>query len=332
MSDRMPIISVIVPVYKVEPYLHQCVDSILAQTFTDFELILVDDGSPDNCGKICDTYAEQDPRVRVIHQENGGLSAARNAGIDAANGAYLTFIDSDDMISETYLKNLYCAIMDGDFDIAICDMQSFEAESEIKSPNVCTEMHSTLMTGREACLSIYHMDGKVPIMAWGKLYRANLFRDVRYPVGLIHEDDATTPKLLFRSDRISVISKKLYYYRIRSDSITGRPFSAKRFDCVKAVQSCIDFFREAGDSELVKLAESAKKVTQAKMVIRAYGEGYADQIPASCGMSKLSALRYIRRFCIYDTFCWYLSLVYPKLVRPYAYLVKMKQLVALKEN
>ena len=332
MSDHMPTISVIVPVYRVEPYLHQCVDSILAQPFTDFELILVDDGSPDNCGKICDTYAEQDPRVRVIHQENGGLSAARNAGIDAANGAYLTFIDSDDMISETYLKKLYQAIGEGNPDIVICDMQSFEVEDEIESSNAYTELHPILMTGREACLSIYHMDGKVPIMACGKLYRANLFGKIRYPASMIHEDDATTPKLFFRSKRISMVPEKLYYYRTRSDSITGRPFSAKRFDCVKAIQSCIDFFREAGDAELVKLAENVQKVTQSKMVIRAYGEGHADQIPASCSMTKWSALRYIRRFCIYDTFCWYLSLVYPKLVRPYAYLVKMKQIIALKEN
>mgnify|MGYP002524195620 CR=1 FL=1 len=328
----MPIISVIVPVYKVEPYLRQCVDSILAQTFTDFELILVDDGSPDNCGKICDTYTKQDSRVQVIHQENEGLSAARNAGIDAANGAYLTFIDSDDRISEDYLKRLYHAIREGNSDIAICNMRSFAVEGELKSTDVCIESYPKLMTGLEACRSIYHMDGKVPIMAWGKLYRANLFRGIRYPVGLIHEDDATTPKLLFRSNKISMIPERLYYYRTRPDSITGCSFSAKRFDCVKAVQSCIEFFREADNSELVKLAECAQKVTQSKMVIRAYGAGQADQIPANYSMTKWNALRYIHRFCIYDTFCWYLSLVYPKLVRPYAYLVKIKQMIALKEN
>lgn len=323
-------ISVIVPVYKVEPYLHQCVDSILAQTFTDFELILVDDGSPDNCGSICDEYAKQDDRVRVIHQENGGLSAARNAGIDAAKGEYITFIDSDDMISETYLKRLYHAI--GNSDIAICDMQSFEAEDEIESSNTCTESRLTLITGREACLSIYHMDGKVPIMAWGKLYRANLFGEICYPVGMIHEDDATTPKLLFQSNRISMIPEKLYYYRTRPDSITGQQFSAKRFDCIKAIQSCIDFFREAGEAELVKLAENAQKVTQSKMVIRAYNEDCVEQIPSNYSMTKWSALRYIHDFCMYDTFCWYLSLVYPKLVRPYTYLAKIKQIITLRRT
>lgn len=329
----MPTISVIVPVYKVEPYLRQCVDSILAQTFTDFELILVDDGSPDSCGMICDTYANQDLRVRVVHQENMGLSAARNAGIGLANGEYLTFIDSDDMVSDAYLEKLYDVIGENNSDIAICGMQTFAEENELSSNDVvCTERSPRIMTGREACLSIYHMDGKVPIMAWGKLYRADLFAGIRYPVGLIHEDDATTPKLLYRSNKTAMTFERLYYYRTRPDSIMGRPFSSKRFDCVKAIQSCIDFFEDTKDFELVKLAESFQKVTQAKMVICAYGADRVDQIPASYSMSKLRALRFIHRFCTYDVFCWYLSLVYPKLIKPYTYLVKMKQILGLQKK
>ena len=115
----MPKISVIVPVYKVEPYLHECVDSILAQTFTDFELILVDDGSSDNCGKICDEYAAKDSRIRVIHQENRGVSAARNAALDAAKGEFIAFIDSDDVVNVYYLEVLLSG-MDEDTDIVAC--------------------------------------------------------------------------------------------------------------------------------------------------------------------------------------------------------------------
>jgi glycosyltransferase involved in cell wall biosynthesis len=328
----MPTISVIVPVYKVEQYLHQCIDSILAQTFTDFELILIDDGSPDNCGAICDEYTKQDARIKVIHQENGGLSAARNAGIDIAKGEYLTFIDSDDLIKDIYLEKLLLSLTDNDTDISICGMLSFDDGTKPQETDEQITDYPIIMNGRDACLSVYQMDGKVPIMAWGKLYKTNLFNTIRYPLGMIHEDDATTPKLFYRSPRINIISDKLYFYRSRTDSITSKPFSAKRFDGVRAVQLCIDYFIEAGDSQIVMLARTAKKVMQAKTVIRAYENNNAEQIPSNYFMSKFQALRYIRKFCSYDTFCWYLSLVYPKLVKPYSYLHKVKKVFGVKEK
>ncbi len=327
----MPTISVIVPVYKVEPYLRQCVDSILAQTYTDFELILVDDGSPDGCGAICDEYAEQDPRVRVIHQENRGLSAARNAGIDAASGEYLAFADSDDLLAPACLKRLHDTVVQENVDIAVCDMRPFSDESELECVDACAATQLKIMTGREACLSIYHMDGEVPIMAWGKLYPARLFDGIRYPVGLIHEDDATTPRLLYRSNAVGLIPDKLYLYRTRPDSITGRPFSVKSFDCVRAVQACVQFFDTENDRELAELARNAQRVAQAKTVIRAYGSRQSDRIPTEYRIHKLAALRHIRRSCVYDTFSWYLSLVCPRLVRPYAYLVKIRKILGFKE-
>lgn len=116
----MPEVSIIVPVYKVEPYLNKCVDSILAQTFTDFECILVDDGSPDSCGKICDEYVQKDSRVKVIHQENQGLSAARNSGLDMASGAWIVFVDSDDWIEPDAVEVLYRAALQNDADMAVC--------------------------------------------------------------------------------------------------------------------------------------------------------------------------------------------------------------------
>ncbi len=328
----MPTISVIVPVYKVEPYLRQCVDSILAQTYTDFELILIDDGSPDSCGAICDEYAEQDSRVRVIHQENGGLSAARNAGIDTARGDYLTFIDSDDLIKDIYLEKLLFSLTDSNTDISICGMLSFDDGTEPQEADEQITDCPIIMSGRDACFSVYRMDGKIPIMAWGKLYKTSLFDTIRYPTGMIHEDDATTPKLFYRSSRINIISDKLYCYRSRADSITNKPFSVKRFDKVRAVQLCIDYFIEADDSQIVMPARTAKKVIQAQTVIRAYGSNKIEQIPSNYIMSKFQALRYIRKFCIYDTFCWYLSLVYPKLVKPYSYLHKIEKVLGVKEK
>lgn len=326
----MPTISVIVPVYKVEPYIHQCIDSILAQTYTDFELILVDDGSPDNCGMICDEYAKQDDRIRVIHQENQGLSAARNAGIDIAKGDYLTFIDSDDLVKENYLERLYQLLIEYHAELSVCDMYSFQDGEEISGKTDSDEERISLMAGRDACLSIYRMDGRVPVMACGKLYSAKLFTDIRYPVGMIHEDDATTPKLLYRAKRVVIASDKLYGYRTRPDSITGRAFTAKRFDSITAVQSCVDFFQKENDAELVKWTENAKRVMQSKMVIRAYGDHCQEQIPEQYRMGERRALCCVYRWTSDDTFSWYLSLVHPKWVKPYSYWVKIRKMIKSK--
>ena len=247
----MSTISVIVPVYKVEKYLPQCIDSILAQTYKDFELILIDDGSPDNCGKMCDEYAQRDARVRVIHQKNGGLSAARNAGIDMAKGEYIAFVDSDDYVSEEYLEKLYSCLVCNNADISICGMLSFFDGKKLDSAE-SIKKDRTVMTGREACLSIYKMDGRVPVMAWGKMYKASLFDNIRYPNGLIHEDDATTPRLFYKAKNVAMFADALYFYRAREDSITNATFSAKRFDGVKAVDICIDFFSEKNDCEMCK--------------------------------------------------------------------------------
>ena len=140
--EKAPLLSIIVPVYKVENYLPKCIDSILAQTFTDFELILVDDGSPDNCPALCDAAAEKDARVRVIHQKNGGLSAARNAGLDAARGAWIGFVDSDDYIAPEMYEVLYQAVQSTGADLALCDYAEVD---EAGKP--CPPMHVSLSEG-----------------------------------------------------------------------------------------------------------------------------------------------------------------------------------------
>ena len=331
----MPIISVSVPVYNVEPYLRQCVDSILAQTFTDFELILVDDGSPDNCGAICDEYAEKDRRIHVIHQANGGLSAARNAGLDwmfaNSTSRYVTFIDSDDMVDENYLEKLLAALEENDADISVCDMLSFCNDEDVLKM-AGNDNVSTAMSGREACLSIYRMDGKVPVMAWGKIYKTNLFKDIRYPVGMVHEDDATTPELFYKSKTVILTNDILYFYRQREGSITNKLFTAARFDGVKAVERCIAFFEQQNDRELSELARINRLVVQSKIVIRAYGDHAQKAVPKEYAMPERKALRNIRKWTSDDTYTWYLSLVHPKWVKSHSYIQKIRSLLRLKDR
>ena len=182
----IPVVSVIVPVYKVEPYLRRCVDSILNQSFQDFELILVDDGSPDSCGAICDEYAARDSRIHVIHQENKGLSGARNTGIDHANGEYLAFVDSDDKWSPYFLESLYKALKEHDADISQCRWEYMHGDEikEAYNPNAKCEC----FTGREMLSNLYIQTGAYYVVAWNKLYKKELFEEIRYQEGRIHED------------------------------------------------------------------------------------------------------------------------------------------------
>ncbi len=323
----MPMISVIVPVYKVEPYLHRCIDSILAQTYTDFELILIDDGSPDNCGAICDEYAQRDKRIRVIHQENGGLSAARNAGIDIARGEYLSFVDSDDMIAETYLERLFEVLTEEHADISVCGMMTF-TDGEEPKPDVGRRHPTETMTGRDACMSMYKMDGKIWVTACAKLYSAMLFNDIRFPAGLIHEDQARIPQAIYMADRVALIKDRLYIYRKRNGSITSR-FSAKRFDDCIAVEQCMDFYVNHNDEEMAKCASNCKKLLNSKLVVHAYENNMQKQIPTKYKMSLPQALHNIRKMTSDDIYVWHLSLVYPKLVRPYYYLVKLRKILGI---
>lgn len=319
MSDQMPIISVIVPVYKVEPYLHQCVDSILAQTFTDFELILVDDGSPDNCGKICDTYAEQDPRVRVIHQENGGLSAARNAGIDAANGAYLTFIDSDDWVVSDYLKKLYSCIKDYTADVAICDKVEFWND-DFRALDWTKNVGETIcISGSEAAKRVYCVGTGVSIVACAKLFSYRLFEQLRFPVGKIHEDQAVIPILLYTAKVVVVSNYKAYMYRQHPDSIMRTGFSTRHLDDIEAIESCISYFKENNETEIVNLAEKAKKRVMARYILKAHDENVLNEFPREYQISVDAALRILEKNSPQDYFTEFLSKYHPHLVRPYCY-------------
>ena len=235
----MPKISVIVPVYKVEQYLDRCVESVVAQTFSDFELILVDDGSPDNCPKMCDDWEKKDERIIVIHQQNGGLSAARNAGIDwvfsNSDSEWITFIDSDDWVHTKYLEVLYRAVIDNEVDISVCGFERTSGET----PDVEEDALMPVLWIPE---DFYVEKNTNAVIAWGKLYRKQFFVDIRYPVGKIHEDEFTTHKLLFKCERIAVINAPLYAYFINENGIMGTGGS-DHFK-VEACSEKVSFFDE----------------------------------------------------------------------------------------
>ncbi|MCI7737040.1 MAG: glycosyltransferase [Clostridiales bacterium] len=239
----MPTISVIVPVYKVELYLRRCIDSILGQTFTDFELILVDDGSPDNCGAICDEYAQKDLRVHVIHQENRGVSAARNAGIDWAfahsDSEWISFVDSDDWVHPKMLECLMNATMEHNVMLSVCGY--VETDGEV--PEIQAAQLDAQTWFPENFFILKNGNAIIP---WGKLYKKRLFEKQRFPEGRIHEDEFATYKVLFACRSIAAISAPLYYYFKNSDSITKSGWTPKRFDKLDALDEQADFFRMNG--------------------------------------------------------------------------------------
>lgn len=250
----MPEISVIVPVYKVEQFLHRCVDSILRQSFYDFELILVDDGSPDNCGAICDEYAEADNRIHVIHQENGGLSAARNTGIDyvmkTSDSHWIAFVDSDDWVHPDYLKILYNTAKQTSCKLSACGF--FKTEGE-PFPEVLDTAAQCLSADDYYCGQSH--DG-VTAVAWNKLYHRSLFKKLRYPIGKLHEDEFTTYQAVYEAGRIGVTSAQLYAYYQNPEGIMRSQWNPRRMHVLEAFEEQIAFAKAQGnDRFLRKIAE-----------------------------------------------------------------------------
>lgn len=242
----MPTISIIVPVYKVESFLHRCVDSILCQTFDDFELILVDDGSPDRSGEICDDYALRDQRVRVIHKENGGLSSARNAGISIARGDYLSFVDSDDVIHPRMQEFLIKSIKNWDADFVSTRYVAFS--TDVLDMEKIDRVEDFVLLREDFLEQLYpKYFEQIGISAWGKLYKRKLFEQIRYPEGKIYEDLHIYLKLLQQCQRIVVLDKPLYYYYLGNVSITKSNYLAyNRFDEFIVRLGYADFFSRHG--------------------------------------------------------------------------------------
>jgi len=228
------LVSVIVPVYKVEKYLKNCIDSILQQTYKDFELILVDDGSPDDCGRICDSYAQRDSRIVVIHQKNGGLSNARNSGINVARGSFLFFVDSDDFILPQCLDILVKESIDKNADMVVCSYCRCEPCAslvDVRSPaNYFTDVFSSNK------MEVFLTTKKIGTTAWGKLYKKELFRQLRYPDGKYNEDVFTTYIAVHEANKVVSCSYIGYVYRENQMSIMNEPFSDKKID---SIEGCV---------------------------------------------------------------------------------------------
>lgn len=222
-----PLISVVVPVYKVEPYLRKCVDSILGQTYRNLEIILVDDGSPDGCPAICDEYAEKDRRVKVIHQKNGGLSDARNAGLDIAAGEWLSFIDSDDWIEPDMYEYILMRAEESGADISVGGVNDellTNGSTKIIKSTFSGITEENVLSNTEAMAKYFQTSWS----AWNKIYRRELFDGIRFPAGEINEDEAIVLRLLERCKHVTYTNKVYYHYIHRPESITTSAFSEKK--------------------------------------------------------------------------------------------------------
>lgn len=234
------LISVIIPVYNMEKYLCRCMESVLKQTYSNLEIFLIDDGSKDQSAKMCDDYALKDERIKVIHQENGGLSNARNTGLKLATGEYITFLDSDDYVNEKYIEYLYQLLEQYNGDISICGMKRFEEE--------CCEEDTEnddlkKVYGNIEALEILCYQKGIANSAWGKMYKRSLFEDIRYPEGMLYEDLAVIYKLLYKAEKVVQGNKKYYYYMQRRDSIMHQNFSKRSMDRIKVSSELLDYVR-----------------------------------------------------------------------------------------
>lgn len=247
------LISVVVPIYKVEPYLERCIRSIICQTYDNLEIILVDDGSPDRCGEICDRLAQDDPRIKVYHKTNGGLSDARNYGVEQSTGKYIAFIDSDDYISPHYIAYLYDLLVKYDADISCCCMEiTTNDESEFRTNPAFPQ--ERLLTGIKACKELYGSLYFVLVTACGKLYKSDIVKQYPFPIGRKHEDEAITCKYYYSANRVAVGNRCLYAYYQNPNSIMHHHSVSINTDVIWALGHRAEFFEACNEKRLAKIA------------------------------------------------------------------------------
>ena len=270
--NAQPKISVIVPVYKCEQYIHRCVNSILNQTFSDFELILVDDGSPDNCGEICEDYAKKDFRVKVIHQVNGGQAAARNNGVKEAQGEWLHFVDSDDMIHPKTLEILYKTAIDNDVKLSMCS--AFQGENIPDDFSKNFDVTANILNMDEE--NIFHLCKNEKYyywVVWGKLLHKSIFLKHPLTEGRIYEDNAIVCKWLHEAKKVAVISSPLYFYYINTSGTTKNNFTEKQLDILWAFEEQISYFHSLDYEKMTEHLVSYYFEISANMHYRAKHEG-----------------------------------------------------------
>ena len=236
-----PLISIIVPVYKVEKYLERCLDSIITQTYPNLEVLLVDDGSPDKCGEICEKYAEKYSNFQVIHQNNQGLAAARNNAVPRSHGDYITFIDSDDFVTSDYVEYLFELIEKYHSDISVGGSVYQYDNKEINYP--ANETISEFYSVEEALIRM-NCGKNFSVTAWGKLYKRELVEENPYPIGKLYEDVATTYKIVASSSGVAFGNKQVYYWIQRPNSIMHSAFDVRQFDGIEAAEKQLIYIQE----------------------------------------------------------------------------------------
>lgn len=242
MQKDFPLISVIVPVYNVSEYLEECLLSLLHQTYANIEILVINDGSTDDSGKICNYYSEYDNRIKYFTKKNGGLSDARNYALDRISGDYITFVDSDDIVDVNYIKVLVDLVNTYECDIASVDKRDFYKITELKDLKKNEKNTDILFSRKEAIKSILR-DKFFTTSAWGKLYKASLFKTIRFPKGKIYEDLWTTWKVVDISSRIIFRSQPLYFYRTNPTSIMNSKVSEKNMDFIEAHKNIINYVK-----------------------------------------------------------------------------------------
>ncbi len=248
-------ISIIIPVYKVEQWLPKCVDSLLTQTYEDLEIILVDDGSPDGCGRICDDYATRDSRVRVIHKENAGVAMARNDGLDIAKGEYISFVDSDDWMGENAYELLINAMQKYNADCVVGSCVNMIDDGENLTPDKKKTSKERCMSSREVMKHVLLDRSAV----WNRLFKREIFDEIRFPIGRVNDDEFVALRAYEKCDKIVFLADDTYYYRIRANSITTAKFSVRNMDMyynsldnLEFIKSTAPELEEAAMAKVVK--------------------------------------------------------------------------------
>lgn len=261
-------ISIIVPVYQVEKYIAQCIESVLNQTLTDFELILIDDGSTDNSGSICDSYAKTDARITVIHTENNGAATARNKGLDLSSGRYIVFLDGDDYLAENMLERLREEIEGSEYDVAVCDFLNILPDER---DNFCLHLKENTVSGREV---LEHLKNEknygVWTIVWNKIYKREVLKDLKFPDGKYFEDEFFSNSLYLKINQIHIIPDILCYHRVLSSSTMNTQKAENYLDLLDALKERLIIYFEHNYSEvetykvLIYLLEPFSSCCQAK--------------------------------------------------------------------
>jgi len=320
------LVSIIVPIYKVENYLEKCLESIITQTYKNLQIILIDDGSPDGCGKICDEYAIKDPRIIVIHQKNKGLSAARNVGFEKVQGKYIGFVDSDDYIAEDMYESLVDAIEKYNTDISMCSY--YKVENNIVAKAEYPEIKDRVYSKNEALKELL-LDHKIQNYVWNKLYKRDLFANIKFPDGKEFEDIATIFYVFERINSIVKISQTKYFYVMRPESIVNDltrktinnylEFNIKRYLYIdkkypnlklyndyNLVVSTVQAFYDAinlKDAEFLRSSNFKKLYTKFKSLIKKEGSSLLSLMDDESKMKTCTLaynIDYFKKLVIYD--------------------------------